>query len=56
MTLAHGCTNRFVQKSFNHSGETIHRHFYKVMAAVLKMSANIIKPSANYNDEVPALY
>ncbi|XP_022027780.1 uncharacterized protein LOC110928996 [Helianthus annuus] len=54
MTLAHGCTNRFVQESFNHYGETIHRHFHKVMAAVLKMSANIIKPSTNYNDEVPA--
>ncbi|KAK1428988.1 hypothetical protein QVD17_11187 [Tagetes erecta] len=29
MTLAHGCTNRFVQESFNHSGETIHRHFHR---------------------------
>ncbi|KAM0058325.1 putative harbinger transposase-derived nuclease domain-containing protein [Helianthus debilis subsp. tardiflorus] len=54
MTLAHGCTNRFVQESFNHSGETIHRHFYRVLAAVLRMSADIIKPAANYNDDVPA--
>ncbi|KAJ0882785.1 putative harbinger transposase-derived nuclease domain-containing protein [Helianthus annuus] len=43
----------FVQESFNHSGETIHRHFHAVLAAVLKMSADIIKPSANYNDDVP---
>ncbi|KAI3773729.1 hypothetical protein L1987_48259 [Smallanthus sonchifolius] len=54
MTLAHGCTNRLVQESFNHSGETIHRHFYRVLTAVLKMSADIIKPAANYNDDVPA--
>ncbi|KAI3732985.1 hypothetical protein L1987_64199 [Smallanthus sonchifolius] len=30
------------------------RHFYRVLAAVLKMSADIIKPAANYNDDVPA--
>ncbi|XP_022030420.2 uncharacterized protein LOC110931331 [Helianthus annuus] len=45
---------RFVQESFNHFGETIHRHFYRVLAAVLRMSADIIKPAANYNDDVPA--
>ncbi|XP_076940643.1 uncharacterized protein LOC143609906 [Bidens hawaiensis] len=54
MTLDHGCANRFVLESFNHSKETIHRHFYKVLASVLKMSAEIIKPAANYNDDVPA--
>ncbi|CAI9277715.1 unnamed protein product [Lactuca saligna] len=53
MTLAHGCSNRFVQEFFNHSGETIHRHFHTVLKAVLKLSANIIKPDANYNDDVP---
>lgn len=45
MTLAHGCS-----KSFR---ETIHRHFHIVLAAVLKMSVDIIMPAANYNDEVP---
>nr|KAJ0212679.1 hypothetical protein LSAT_V11C400165520 [Lactuca sativa] len=54
MTLAHGCSNRFVQEFFNHSGETIHRHFHTVLEAVLKLSADIIKPDANYNDDVPA--
>ncbi|CAI9269664.1 unnamed protein product [Lactuca saligna] len=53
MTLAHGCSNRFVQEFFNHSGETIHRHFHTVLEAVLKLSADIIKPDTNYNDDVP---
>ncbi|XP_052627550.1 uncharacterized protein LOC128134141 [Lactuca sativa] len=51
MTLAHGRSNRFVQEFFNHSGETIHRHFHTVLEAVLKLSADIIKPDANYNDD-----
>ncbi|CAI9287741.1 unnamed protein product [Lactuca saligna] len=53
MTLAHGCSNRFVQEFFNHSGETIHRHFHTVLEAVLKLSADIIKPDTNYNNDVP---
>nr|KAJ0197207.1 hypothetical protein LSAT_V11C700379940 [Lactuca sativa] len=53
MTLAHGCSNRFVQEFFNHSGETIHRHFHKVFESVLKLSADIIMPDTNYNDDVP---
>lgn len=52
MTIAHGCGNRLVQETFNHSGETIHRHFHKVLRAVLRLSNDIIKPSASYNDEV----
>ncbi|KAJ9552300.1 hypothetical protein OSB04_016345 [Centaurea solstitialis] len=43
----------FAQESFNHSLETISRHFHRVLKAVLKMSADIIKPTANYNDEIP---
>nr|KAJ0219376.1 hypothetical protein LSAT_V11C300141300 [Lactuca sativa] len=53
MTLAHRCSNRFVQEFFNHLGETIHKHFHIVLEAVLKLSADIIKPNANYNDDVP---
>nr|KAJ0186356.1 hypothetical protein LSAT_V11C900492910 [Lactuca sativa] len=58
MTLAHGCSNRFVQEFFDHFREMIHRHFHIVLAAVLKMSAvkmsaGIIRPTTNYNDEVP---
>ncbi|GJW39887.1 putative nuclease HARBI1 isoform X1 [Tanacetum coccineum] len=53
MILAHGCGNRFAQETFNHSEETIHRHFYKVLKAVLKLSGDIIRPNTNYNEEVP---
>ncbi|GKE05196.1 putative nuclease HARBI1 isoform X1, partial [Tanacetum coccineum] len=49
--LAHGCGNRLAQETFNHSRETIHRHFHKVLKAVLKLSGDIIKPNANYNEE-----
>ncbi|KAL4564921.1 hypothetical protein LXL04_028997 [Taraxacum kok-saghyz] len=41
--LAHGCTNRFMQELFNHSGETISRHFHKLSS----------KPDENYNQNVP---
>lgn len=54
MTLAHGCGNRLIQETFNRSGETIHRHFHKVLKAVLKFSRDIIRPSVAYNEEVPA--
>ncbi|XP_021990077.1 putative nuclease HARBI1 isoform X1 [Helianthus annuus] len=53
LILAHGCGNRLAQEIFNHSGETIHRHFHRVLRAVLKLSGDIIMPKANYNDEVP---
>ncbi|KAD4180047.1 hypothetical protein E3N88_28638 [Mikania micrantha] len=48
---AHGCMSKFVQESFNDSGETIHKHLHIVLAVVLKMSADIIKPPVNFNDE-----
>ncbi|CAI9262654.1 unnamed protein product [Lactuca saligna] len=35
------------------SRETIHRHFHTVLEAMLKLSDDIIKPDANYNDHVP---
>ncbi|KAJ9561868.1 hypothetical protein OSB04_007028 [Centaurea solstitialis] len=54
MTLAHGCGNRLLQETFNRLGETIHRHFHKGLKVVLKLSADIIKPNANYNEVVPA--
>ncbi|KAI3771087.1 hypothetical protein L6452_02241 [Arctium lappa] len=53
MILAHGCGNRLIQETFNHSGETIHRHFHAVLQAVLRLSADIIKPNATYNEDVP---
>ncbi|KAL7600320.1 hypothetical protein Lser_V15G24828 [Lactuca serriola] len=51
--LAHGCGNRLVQEFFNHSGETIHRHFHKVLDVVVNLSKDIIKPNANYNETIP---
>nr|GEV29377.1 costunolide synthase [Tanacetum cinerariifolium]GEV30302.1 costunolide synthase [Tanacetum cinerariifolium] len=53
ITLAHECGNRLLQETFSHSKETIHRHFYKVLKAVLRLSADIIKPNASYNEQVP---
>nr|KAJ0210737.1 hypothetical protein LSAT_V11C400210600 [Lactuca sativa] len=38
ITLDHRCPNR---------------HFHTILATVLKMSVNIIKPTTNYNDVVP---
>ncbi|GJZ18498.1 hypothetical protein Tco_0554621 [Tanacetum coccineum] len=42
MILAHGCGNRLAQETFNHSGETIHKNFHKLLKAVLKLSGDII--------------
>ncbi|CAI9270180.1 unnamed protein product [Lactuca saligna] len=50
--LAHGCGNRLVQEFFNHSRETIHRHFHKVLDVVVNLSKDIIKPNANYNETI----
>ncbi|KAJ9553150.1 hypothetical protein OSB04_017195 [Centaurea solstitialis] len=53
MTLAHGAMNRFTQETFGRSGETVYRHFSIVLAAVMKMSADMIKSAANYDDDIP---
>ncbi|KAJ9556389.1 LOW QUALITY PROTEIN: hypothetical protein OSB04_011003 [Centaurea solstitialis] len=37
-TLAHGCGKRLTQETFNHSGETVIRHFHTVLTVVLKLS------------------
>jgi hypothetical protein len=34
-----------VQERFQHSGETIHRHFHKVLKALNIMAMDLIKPS-----------
>ncbi|XP_071727634.1 uncharacterized protein [Rutidosis leptorrhynchoides] len=51
LILAHRCGNRLAQETFNHSGETIHRHFHMILKAVLKLSGDIIKPNTRYNEE-----
>ncbi|KAK6935291.1 hypothetical protein RJ641_035446 [Dillenia turbinata] len=52
MTCAHGVGNRLIQEMFNHCGETIHRHFYRVLGVINKLAEDIIKPHPNYNDGV----
>ena len=52
MTVAHGSGNRLMQEMFNHSGETISRHFHSVLQAVCKLASDIITPASNYNTGV----
>ena len=54
MTCAHGAGNRMIQDIFQHSGETVHRHFHSILKAVSKLARDIIKPHLNYNDGVGA--
>ncbi|XP_074347447.1 uncharacterized protein LOC141686303 [Apium graveolens] len=49
MTVAHGCGNRLMQEMWNHSGETISRHFHSVLQAVCRLASDYIKPASNYN-------
>lgn len=56
ITLAHECGNRLVQETFILSTETIHRHFYTLFKAELKLSKDIIKPKANFNEEVSSQF
>jgi hypothetical protein len=42
-----------VQERFQHSGETIHRHFHKVLKALNIMAMDLIKPSDPTFGEVP---
>jgi hypothetical protein len=53
MTLAQGSCNRMVQKRFQHSGETIYRHFHKILKALNLMVMDLIKPSNPTFNEVP---
>ena len=45
MILGQGACYRMVQERFQHSGETIHRHFHRVLKQLNIMSMNILKPS-----------
>ena len=49
MTVAHGTSNRVMQEMFNHSGETISRHFHSVLEALCRMARDYVKPASNYN-------
>lgn len=52
MTVAHGTGNRLMQEMWNHSGETISRHFHSVLDAVCRMTRDIIIPHSNYKNGV----
>ncbi|XP_038688759.1 uncharacterized protein LOC119987925 [Tripterygium wilfordii] len=41
--VAQGVSTRVVQDRFQHSGETIHRQFHKVMDSIIRMSKDIIR-------------
>lgn len=43
--IGHGATYRNVQGRFQHSGQTIHNHFHRVLTAVYKLGNHIIRPS-----------
>nr|KYP71030.1 hypothetical protein KK1_010273 [Cajanus cajan] len=42
--VGHGVGNRMIQERFQHSGETVSRHFHKVLVACLKLAFEYIKP------------
>ncbi|XP_059451159.1 protein ALP1-like [Corylus avellana] len=54
ITLGHGFGNRIVQERFQHSGETISRHFTSVLMAVSRMAIDIINPIDREFRDVPS--
>ena len=44
MTIGQNHMNRILQDRFQHSGETIHRHFHAVLVAMIHLSMDTIKP------------
>lgn len=50
LICAHGVDNRLSQEIFNHSGETISRHFHRILKVVGKLANDIIAPHPEYND------
>ncbi|RWR77282.1 putative nuclease HARBI1 [Cinnamomum micranthum f. kanehirae] len=52
-TIGHNAVNRQVQERFQHSGETISRHFNGVLQAILSLSTQYIRdPSINVPIEI----
>jgi hypothetical protein len=52
-TLGHGFGNRIVQERFQHSGETVSKHFTRVLMAVSRMAIDIINPIDREFRDVP---
>jgi hypothetical protein len=53
-TLGHGFGNRIVQEMFQHSGETVTRHFTRVLMAVSRMAIDINNPTNREFRDVPS--
>ena len=54
LILGHGTCNRMVQEIFQHSGETISRHFEKMITLLgARFAAAYVKPSDPTFSEVP---
>ncbi|XP_038715078.1 uncharacterized protein LOC120008776 [Tripterygium wilfordii] len=51
--VAQGVGNRTMQDRFQHSGETIHRHFHSVLESLYRMSKDIIKPRDPEFKDIP---
>ena len=44
MTIGHSVRNRMVANRFQHSGETISRHFKKAVKAIVNIGKEVITP------------
>ena len=51
--VGHGHSTRMVQEMFQHSGETIYRHFNDVLKAMLRLSKDVIKPEDPEFRQIP---
>lgn len=52
LTVGHNCRNFLVQDVFQHSGETVSRHFHTVLQAFAAFAKEMIKPPSL--DETPS--
>ncbi|XP_011624546.1 putative nuclease HARBI1 [Amborella trichopoda] len=53
ITIGHNQRNRIVQGRFQHSGETISRHFNDMLHAILKLSSDLIQlPNTSTPEEI----
>ncbi|XP_042960172.1 uncharacterized protein LOC122295163 [Carya illinoinensis] len=53
ITLGHGFGNRMAQERFQHSGETISRHFNNVLMSISRMTVDIINPTDREFKDIP---
>ena len=53
-TLGHGFRNKIVQERFQHLGETVSKHFTRVLLAVSRMAIDIINHIDREFRDVPS--